>query len=177
MGEELNWSLTRKRQELQNATSFLASMGLAPGAAVPKIRPNGLLEKVESAIWWGIGGAGLFGNEPEQRIGYTRALFEAGEIDGLRSSFQQRAEVVSPVKNAQGSEGANAVLEHRLKMEQAKALLKELPGYEGASGKDFDYVLEEAGLGRKADMDFDEFVEASFITFSRTLSDSDTSPG
>ncbi|KAF7969366.1 hypothetical protein HWV62_27492 [Athelia sp. TMB] len=159
MGEELNWSLSRKRQELQSATSFLSSMGLAPGAVVPKIKPNGLLEKVESAIWWGIGGAGLFGNEPEQRIGYTRALFEAGEIDGLRSSFQQRAEAVSPVRSAQGSDGTSAVLEHRLKMEQAKALLKELPGYEGISGKDFDYVLEEAGLGRKADMDFDEFVE------------------
>lgn len=161
MGGELGWSLSRKREEMQKATVFLASMGLAPGAVVPQIKPNGLREKVESAFWWGLSGAGLFGtgNDVVQRLGYSRAQFEAGEIDSLRTSFRSRAEVVSPAKNVQGTEGANGILEYRLTMAEAQALLKELPGYEGVRGKDFEYVLEEAGLGRKQDMDFDEFVE------------------
>lgn len=161
MGGELGWSLSRKRQEMQNATVFLASMGLAPGAVVPQLKPNGLREKVESAFWWGVSGAGLFGTGSDvvQRLGYSRAQFEAGEIDALRTSFRARAEVVSPVKSAQGAEGANGAPEHRLKMAEAQALLKELPGYEGVRSKEFEYVLEEAGLGRKQDMDFDEFVE------------------
>jgi glycerol-3-phosphate dehydrogenase len=163
MAEELNWSLSRKRQEMKKATVFLASMGLPSGAKVPEIEPHGLFEKVESALWWGIGGGWIIGSgeggSKVQSVMYSRAQFEAGEIDMLSAAFEQRAAVVSPVDNARATEGKNVVEDPRLKKEDVQALLKELPGYEGVHPKDFDYVLEEAGFGEKADMDFDEFVE------------------
>jgi glycerol-3-phosphate dehydrogenase len=163
MSEELNWSLSRKRQELKKGTAFLASMGLPSGAKVPEIEPHGLLEKAESALWWGIGGNWIMGNGTVrgnlQSVMYSRAQFEAGEIDTLKAAFGQRAAIVSPIDNARGAEGKNAVKELRLKKEDVQVLLKELPGYEGVHPKDFEYVLEEAGLGKKADIDFDEFVE------------------
>lgn len=154
MGAELGWARKRRRQELQRATAFLGSMGLAPGAAVPRIKPHGLWERVESAFWWGARGAGLFGAGAPQRVRHSRAQFGAGEIDMLRGAFAQRAALVSP-GGAQGAEAQGL----RMGQRDVQALLTELPGYEGVKGKDFEYVLEEAGLGRKADMDFDEFVE------------------
>ena len=170
MAEELNWSLSRKRQELNDATAFLASMGLPSGAKVPEIEPRGLLEKIESALWWGLSGGGIVGSTvgrgKVQSVMYSRAQFEAGEIDMLRAAFGQKAAVVSPIDNARGMEGTNVVKELRLRKEDVQALLKELPGYEAVYPKDFDYVLEEAGFGKKADIDFDEFVEVRVYDFS-----------
>jgi glycerol-3-phosphate dehydrogenase len=158
MAQELNWSLSRKRRELQHATSFLTSMGLPPGAKVPEIEPHGLLEKAESALWWVISGGSIVTTGPGkvQSVMYSRAQFEAGEIDMLRAAFGQKAAIVSPVDVARGTEGKNLV---RLRRENVQALLKELPGYESVHPKDLEYVLEEAGLGKIVDMDFDEFVE------------------
>ena len=38
-------------------------------------------------------------------------------------------------------------------------MLREISGYERTSGKALQYVLDEAGLSRQPDVDFDEFVE------------------
>jgi len=154
MGEELKWSLSRKRQELECATTFLASMGLAPGANVPEIEPHGFLEKVESAFWWGLSGGGIIGHGKGPSVLYSRAQFEAGEIDVLRAAFRQKAAGVMHVDVEKGEEEGLS-----LTKEDVWRMLRELPGYEGAKTKDFDYVLEEAGLGRKDELDFDEFVE------------------
>jgi glycerol-3-phosphate dehydrogenase len=175
MAEELDWSLSRKRQELKNATAFLASMGLPSGAKVPEIEPRGLLEHMESALWWGISGHWILGGAGRgsvQTVMYSRAQFEAGEIDTLRAAFEQRAAFVSPIDNGRGTEEKNVAKELRLKKEDVQALLKDLPGYEGVRTKDFEYVLEEAGLGKRVDLDFDEFVEVCgcrFICFPLDL--------
>ena len=173
MAEELDWSLSRKRQELKKATTFLASMGLPSGAKVPEIEPRGFLEKMESAFWWGIGGHWIVGigagRGSIQTVMYSRAQFEAGEIDTLRAAFEQRAAFVSPIDNGRGTEEKNVAKELRLKKEDVQALLKDLPGYEGVRTKDFEYVLEEAGLGKRVDLHFDEFVEVcgcGFCLFS-----------
>lgn len=166
MAEEFNWSLSRKRQELKNGTAFLASMGLPSGAKIPEIEPRGLSERVESLLRWGVGWNWILGSGPKrgkaQNVMYSRAQFEAGEIDMLRAAFAQRATVVSPVNNAR-AEGL------RLEKADVWSLLKELPGYEGIRSKDLDYVLEEAGLGKKSDMDFDEFVEVRTLKYLFSL--------
>ena len=173
MAEEFNWSLSRKRQELKNSTAFLASMGLPSGAKIPEIEPRGLLERVESLLRWGVGWDWILGNGLKggkvQSVMYSRAQFEAGEIDMLRAAFAQRATVVSPINNARGTEGKNVVEELRLEKADVGSLLKELPGYEGVHSKDLDYVLEEAGLGKKFNMDFDEFVEVRTLGFLFSL--------
>ncbi|KZT09159.1 DAO-domain-containing protein [Laetiporus sulphureus 93-53] len=141
MAEEKHWSKARKEQEMQNATHFLASMGLRPGA-VPfsSAEPHGLLERVESAI-------GLSAGERKRRgapeMVYSRAQFETGEVDMLKEAFEKRT------KEPQ----------ERLKNEEAFDLVKSLPGYEEIKGKDYDYVLEEAGFSKAEDVDFDDFVE------------------
>jgi glycerol-3-phosphate dehydrogenase len=144
-------------------------MGLPSGAKVPEIERRGLLEKIESALWWGLSGGGIVGSTvgrgKVQSVMYSRAQFEAGEIDMLRAAFGQKAAVVSPIDNARGMEGTNVVKELRLRKEDVQALLKELPGYEAVYPKDFDYVLEEAGFGKKVDIDFDEFVEVRVYDF------------
>ena len=168
MAQELNWSLSRKRQEMKDATAFLASMGLPSGAKVPEIEPHGLLEKLESALWWAIGGGNVMGTRPGkvQSVTYSRAQFEAGEIDILRAAFWQRAAVISPVDQSRNMGGKNFTEAARLKKTDVQPLLKELPGYEVVHPKDFEYVLEQAGLGGKDDMDFNEFVEVCVQSFA-----------
>jgi glycerol-3-phosphate dehydrogenase len=167
MAEEFNWSLSRKRQELKNGTAFLASMGLPSGAKIPEIEPRGILERVGSLLRWGVGWDWILGSGPKggkvQSVMYSRAQFEAGEIDLLRAAFAQRATVISSINNARGTEGKNMAEGLRLEKADVGSLLKELPGYEGVHSKDLDYVLEEAGLGKKSDMDFDEFVEVRIL--------------
>lgn len=159
MGDELKWSLSRKRQELERATMFLSSMGLAPGASIPEIEPRGFLEKIKSAFWWGLSGGGIVGGRKGPSVLYSRAQFEAGEIDLLRTVFGQK---VANYANSVDVERAVEREGPRLKMEDVWMLLRELPTYEGAKMKDFDYVLEEAGLGRKEELDFDEFIEVRY---------------
>jgi len=38
-------------------------------------------------------------------------------------------------------------------------VFKGLPGYENINRKDYDYVLEDVGLMKSQDVDFDQFVE------------------
>lgn len=155
MSEELGWSLSRKRKELSNATEFLHSMGLPKGAVVPQVEPRGWAEKVESAVWWGLSGGPLgFGASGKPVVLHSRAQFEVGEIDLLKALFIERVGLVAP-------SGGEAGEELRMRNDDVKMLLKDTPGYEGLRSKEFDYVLEEAGLGRSRDLDFDEFIEVS----------------
>lgn len=154
MSAELNWSLSRRRQELASATNFLVSMGLPRGAQVPEAKPHGFLERLETALWWGLCGGGLLSGHKGPVILHSRAQFEVGEIDLLRSAFHERATAIAAV----GQEGG-AKEEARLRNDDVKVLLRELSGYERTRTKDFEYVLEEAGLGNRKNMDFDEFVE------------------
>ena len=158
MSEELGWSLSRKRKEMSSATEFLQSMGLPKGAVVPQVKPRGLAEKVESALWWGLSGGPFgFAGSGKPVVLHSRAQFEVGEIDLLRALFSERAGLVTPSQS--GETGSNE--QPRLRIDDVKVLLRDTPGYEGLRSKDFDYVLEQAGLGTSRNLDFDEFVEVS----------------
>jgi glycerol-3-phosphate dehydrogenase len=41
-------------------------------------------------------------------------------------------------------------------------VLRDMPGYENIPVKDYDYVLNEAGFAKRADLDLDEFIQVSF---------------
>ena len=158
MSEELGWSFSRKRKEMSSATEFLQSMGLPKGAVVPQVKPRGLAEKAESAFWWGLSGGPFgFGGSGKPVVLHSRAQFEVGEIDLLRALFSERAGLVTPSQS--GGTGSNE--QPKLRIDDVKVLLRDTPGYEGLRSKDFDYVLEQAGLGTSRDLDFDEFVEVS----------------
>ncbi|OSX56431.1 hypothetical protein POSPLADRAFT_1175160 [Postia placenta MAD-698-R-SB12] len=144
MAEEHGWGKARKAEELASATLFLASMGLPPGAqpATAPAEPHGLLARVGSAI--GLGPARRRRAAPE--MVYSRAQFEAGEVEALREAFKSRAS---------GASEADARLRH----EEVLELVKGLPGYAGINGKDYDYVLEEAGFSKSPAVDIDQFLE------------------
>ena len=140
MAEERKWSKERKAAELEGAVRFLASMGLPPGAAPAQQRAHGLLEKVEGALGLPVPARRRRG-APE--MVYSRAQFEAGEVEQLKTAF------------AGAAHGAEEKLGH----ERVLELVKGLPGFEAVNAKDYDYVLEEAGFSKAQDVDFDEFVE------------------
>ncbi|OCH86882.1 DAO-domain-containing protein [Obba rivulosa] len=148
MAEELNWSRARSAAEIARATEFLASMGLPPHAT-PRHDAQGFLQRVGAAL--GLGPAHRQRSGPEMI--YSRAQFEAGEVERLRQAFAEHVRATTPAvtPDAQGVE--------RLSHREAFELIKCLPGYEGLKSKDYDYVLEEAGFNRTQDVDFDEFVE------------------
>ncbi|PCH39804.1 DAO-domain-containing protein [Wolfiporia cocos MD-104 SS10] len=136
MAEERKWSKARKVEETAAATRFLASMGLPPGA-LPHREAKGLIERVEGSL--GFAHARKPRAAPD--MVYSRALFEAGEVDALQTAFASRAK------------------EDRVKHEEALDLIRGLPGYGQVKRKDYDYVLEEAGFSKAKDIDFEEFVE------------------
>jgi glycerol-3-phosphate dehydrogenase len=159
MGEEMGWSLAHKTRELERATIFLESMGLQPGVAPPAANARDLLEKVESALYTG------FGTRTRASAGsvvppmpYSRAQFEAGEVDALRRAFEVRAKAVPP---------SNGTLEpvRRLARADLRALVGSVQGYETVSDKEVAYVLEEAGFASRQDVDFDEFVEVRLTSW------------
>ncbi|EIN08083.1 DAO-domain-containing protein [Punctularia strigosozonata HHB-11173 SS5] len=149
MGEEMGWNLARKTKELERATAFLASMGLQEGIAPPPLHPRNLVEKVESALYTGLG---TRTRAPTSAVAYSRAQFEAGEVDALKVAFEGRAKIVPP---ADGKQEPARLLE----TEDVRSLVGGLHGLELVSDKDVKYVLEEAGFAGRKDVDFDEFVE------------------
>ena len=147
MAEEAHWSPARAKAETAAATEFLLTMGLMPGAAPRPIssEPKGVVERVETAI--GIRHARR--RRAAQEMVYSRARFDAGEVEAFRRAFEDRATAV-----LEGQQG-------RPKLETARVydLVKGLPGFDGVRPKDYDYVIEEVGYARSKDVDFDEFVE------------------
>lgn len=162
MAEELDWDRERRRKEVEGAVVFLGSMGLAPGAAnavLQDLAPKSFWERIGGSIW-GVGGT-VNGVKSSSAL-YSRSRFEAGEVETLRHAFMKRARTVFVV----GGEGAGrADSEMRLSKLELGDLLNELPGYEGISEKDYEYVLEEAGFKERVDVDFDEFLEVSSVFF------------
>lgn len=146
MAEELHWTRKQKQAQIESAVEFLASMGLPPGSVVPSPIPQGIWENVEGSL-----SRAFKRSRGEVGKGlpvYSRAQFEAGEIDMLKNAFTQKA---------------GSFLD-RLKRQELVEVLKEVPGYDRISPKDCDYVLEEAGFKARVDIDFDEFIEVSFFS-------------
>ena len=133
-------------------------MGLPPSA---EVRPGmtgegqkGIVERVEGAL--GLGGVlgwGALGRKkrPASEMIYSRARFEAGEVDVLRDTFNAKA---SSTHTTEKNEEEKVV-----EKEVLFDLVKSLPGYEAIKVKDFNYVLEETGYTRAENVDFDAFVE------------------
>ncbi|KAF9054868.1 FAD dependent oxidoreductase-domain-containing protein [Panaeolus papilionaceus] len=140
MGEELGWSYARKRSEIWKATRFLESMGLPRAYVqrgfVPEPIARGWGEWVQAGVWRG------WGAVKGDSLGVGRARFEAGELDALKKVWVAKKSEVKGVKRG-----------------EVVGMLKEIPGYEGVSRKEVEYVLEEAGLMGSEELDFDDFVE------------------
>ncbi|KAH9912848.1 uncharacterized protein BXZ73DRAFT_107184 [Epithele typhae] len=148
MAEERRWPRARVQAELAAATEFLGSMGLMPGAQPRPISdaPHGVVDTV-------LGGVGLGKRAHAKRqaheLFYSRAQFDAGEVERLRGAFAAEAEKEHPGAEAEGTVAKAAAFE----------LVKGLPGFEGVKMKDYEYVLEEAGFTAQKELVFDDFVE------------------
>ncbi|KAI0712377.1 DAO-domain-containing protein [Earliella scabrosa] len=141
MTEELHWPASRAKAETAAATEFLGSMGLPPGAAPRRIstEPKNVVECVEGVF--GMRRGAERRRRAAQEMIYSRAQFEAGEVEALRAAFDARA------------------TDARVETREVYELVKGLRGFEEVRLKDYDYVLEEAGFARSKDLGFDEFVE------------------
>lgn len=144
MGNEFEWSSARRKAEYLDAIRFLkTSMGLQTDAE----ESSG----AASSIWNSLKTAAGFTIVPKMSQ-FGRANFERGEVDHLRSAFDQR------IDSLELKEGVKAV---QLSTRDVQQLLKDLPGYADFKLNEFAYVLDEAGLGQRKTLNFDEFIEVS----------------
>ncbi|TDL30228.1 hypothetical protein BD410DRAFT_893336 [Rickenella mellea] len=92
---------------------------------------------------------------------YSRARFEAGEVDTLRAAFLARSSTSGPAASdlEKGKDGSKAVAAPRLEKAKLREVLDDVPGYEKISGRAVEYVLNEAGFDKQSEFEFDEFVE------------------
>lgn len=153
MAEEYNWSRSERKRQVERAVKFFESMGLSPGSVpiLPETTPRGLLERTEDAVWrFGSALLGTLGYQTQasRKQVHSRSKFEHGEVAALKNAFTK-------------SVGATGGDSPRVMKKEVMDILKEVPGYEGISRKDYDYVFEEAGLQNQEFVDFDEFVEVS----------------
>jgi glycerol-3-phosphate dehydrogenase len=164
MGKEMGWGEEEKRRQVREGVRFLRTMGLGEGEGrglLEVVRERGWVEKVRNGLgeMVGVFGLGHVGGVANVKEGWGRAKFEPGEVALLKTVFE---------RNAVGSG------EMRIGREVLWEVLSQVPGYEGISRREFDYVLEEAGLGggvrkngmgeggedeQREDADFQEFVE------------------
>jgi glycerol-3-phosphate dehydrogenase len=96
-------------------------------------------------------GLGLRSNADIGKVvpGFGRSQIVASEMDSMKTAFRRET-------------GSDA---DRLPRVAVLGLVKSLPGYEAISQKEYDYVLVEAGLADRDDVDVNEFVEvgSSFL--------------
>lgn len=145
MADELGWSAARKTQELRRGVMFLGSMGLR-GVPANTPGPLGWSEWLETK---------LMGRTPMRVTkGYSRAQFEAGELNGLKAAFLARAtDLRDGEMQVSGGE--------RLSKSQLQEVLSDLSGYEETKAQHLQNVLEEAGFDGRDDIALDEFLEVS----------------
>ncbi|KAF7791470.1 hypothetical protein EIP86_002486 [Pleurotus ostreatoroseus] len=152
LAEELKWDSKRKAQEIERGVAFLASMGLPLGLVPRSLDENkGVVDRVKGFVV-----APAEQRRAAQAIFYSRAQFEAGEVEELRQAFSQRAKAEA---KSSSSTPAGVVSPARVAKTEVFDLIHSLPGFQGMKKKDYDYVLEQAGYVGQSDLDFDEFVE------------------
>ena len=153
MAEELTWSAARKREELRRGVRFLKSMGL-------RGVPHNALDPIGWAEW--------IGNKLTRRTPlpiatrYSRAQFEAGELDHIRAAFLARA---TSWHNGEERTGG----EKRLHRNQLQEMLSEMPGYEETKPQHLDNVLVEIGFEGRNDIALDEFLEVSLLVSASVI--------
>ncbi|EJF63293.1 DAO-domain-containing protein [Dichomitus squalens LYAD-421 SS1] len=153
MAEELHWPAARTKAETAAATEFLLSMGLMPGATPrpTSTEPKSVVECMETALGVKTGREKRLRRAAQEMV-YSRAQFEAGELEALKSAFEARAK-------ASATTQAQDVGEPKLKTGELYELVKGLPGFDAVRPKDYEYVMEEVGYARSKDVDWSEFME------------------
>ncbi|TBU59006.1 DAO-domain-containing protein [Dichomitus squalens] len=153
MAEELHWPAARTKAETAAATEFLLSMGLMPGATPrpTSTEPKSVVECMETALGVKTGREKRLRRAAQEMV-YSRAQFEAGELEALKSAFEARAK-------ASATTQAQVVGEPKLKTGELYELVKGLPGFDAVRPKDYEYVMEEVGYARSKDVDWSEFME------------------
>ena len=167
---------------MERGVAFLRrSMGLS---VVSSSSTNGT--NIGQSRWLKWAKVGLFGGTAKaggiQRASFSRALFEAGEVDSLRGAFNSNASTEGPaaradvgtvpssrleIQSSSPTSGLGPMVgEKRLKTATLRAVLREIPSYERTTEKELQYVLDEAGLSQQENIDFDEFVEVGEISFA-----------
>ena len=155
MADEFGWSYRERKKQISKAFQFLGSMGLPPtfmtSAFIPEPEPRGIVEHIEKALWKvGTGVLHVLGfSTIESQKVYGRSKFEGGEVAALRNAF---------VNNAQGAAAAG---ELKLKTGDILGILKDVTGYSEITKKELNYVLYEAGLKGRGEVDLDQFIEVS----------------
>ncbi|KAG5634611.1 hypothetical protein H0H81_001380 [Sphagnurus paluster] len=155
MADELNWSLSERKAQIARAVAFFESMGLPRGAisTMPAPLPRGRLEKawawVTSGFGLGLGGGGVKELASGTSLRYGRARFEPAELAALTAAFDRHARSVLV-------DGEREEVVDRARVRDAVC---QVAGYEGVSEKDFEYVLDEAGVRERDGVDFDAFIE------------------
>ncbi|KAI5123140.1 hypothetical protein M0805_000843 [Coniferiporia weirii] len=160
MATELSWDMNRRTAELYRGVAFLRSMGLAGLPEGPELAR--MLSPASQT--WTDSMKTLLGWKPATNpidvsaavsaaVSYTRAQFEAGEVDALRGSFTARAGASDPAAASASPSGS------RLPKAAVHELLRTIPEYDHVREGDLRYVLDEAGLAAREDFDFNDFVE------------------
>ncbi|KAG8214396.1 FAD dependent oxidoreductase-domain-containing protein [Butyriboletus roseoflavus] len=193
MSTELGWSRARQREEYTRGVQFLRSMGLTPG--------SGSSSNVNAVGWWGVwswmtsfeGGPGFWrqllggltgstvvrptatssssSSSSSFKPSYSRAKFEAGEVDALKELFDRHAS--SHADDSTGTTPTSTLLQTQpqahARLNKAairpalEAFARDWPGagYEGFREADYRYVFAQEGLDdrRQTDVDVDEFIE------------------
>jgi glycerol-3-phosphate dehydrogenase len=157
MAEDLHWNHRRQRDEIERATKFLASMGLPPGIAPPAVKSDSrsFLERLERIFGFSSVATRKLRDAPD--MVYSRAQFETGEIETLRQAFMSKAKIVVTAAGNQ---------EQLCKIDLIE-LVMTLPGYQGVTRQNYDYVFAETGFTQKDDLSFDEFVEVRDFLVNR----------
>lgn len=138
MAGELNWSTARKKEELRRGVQFLESMGLR-GVPDSVFAPTGWVDRVWSTLTTA---------PPVIATRYSRAQFEAGELDQIKAAFLAKA-----TSRPDG--------EKRLHRSELQQTLSELSGYEEAKSQHLDNVLVEIEFEGREDVALDELLEVS----------------
>jgi glycerol-3-phosphate dehydrogenase len=142
MAGELNWSTARKREELRRGVHFLESMGLR-GVPDNVFAPPAWADRLWSKL--------IGPTPPVIPTRYSRAQFEAGELDQIKAAFLAKA-----TPSHDGGDGEKRL--HRSRLQQT---LNDLPGYEEAKSQHLDNVLVEIGIEGREDIALDELLEVS----------------
>lgn len=162
MADELGWSYRERKNQIAKGVQFLGSMGLSPtfmtSALIPEPEPRGIIEHIEKTLWkasTGMVHAFGFGSTESREKAYGRSKFESGEVAALKNAF---------ISNARAQQDGTATTgELKLKTGDILEILKDATGYSEISKKELNYVLDEAGLKGHGEVDFDQFIEASFF--------------
>ncbi|KAG6829357.1 hypothetical protein H0H92_004723 [Tricholoma furcatifolium] len=156
MADELNWSYAERKKQIADAVEFFGTMGL-PRSAVPILPtpiPRGYYERARAWASAGFGYYDALAGHPAVQTDakyahHGRARFEPAELAALTAAFDRHAK----------STIVEGEREEVIDTDSLTEIVQEVQGYDGASQKDFQYVLEEAGMSKARQLDLDEFIE------------------